>query len=288
LKEAAVECFLNKPGSFQSLVQHFQSCFMQRYNLIWRLFFVIGLIGIAVQQIYFKSFRPIIVPGWPSWILDSVFLVWVVSLALIIAAIAILAGFRKAALWLGFLFLVFVVLLHLPELFRSHTYSVGGWSSALKLLALSRSALIVARSLPNPGGRRRDEGFPDRLVPAGPFFFAIMMVVFGIDHFVYPGFVSSLVPSWIPGSLFWTYFCGIALFLAGLAIILQVRVRLVALLLGLMIFIWVFVLHIPRAIANPDSGGIGNEWTSVFEAFAFSGIAFMLAGQAERKRVYQS
>jgi hypothetical protein len=43
-----------------------------------------------------------------------------------------------------------------------------------------------------------------------------------------------------------------------------------------MIFLWVLMLHIPRAIADPYTN-VRNEWASVFEALAFSGIAFMLA-----------
>jgi hypothetical protein len=42
-----------------------------------------------------------------------------------------------------------------------------------------------------------------------------------------------------------------------------------------MIFLWVLMLHIPRAIADPYTN-VGNEWASVFEALAFSGMAFML------------
>jgi hypothetical protein len=52
--------------------------------------------------------------------------------------------------------------------------------------------------------------------------------------------------------------------------------RLASLLVGVMIFLWVLMLHIPRAIADPYTN-VGNEWASVFEALAFSGIAFMLA-----------
>lgn len=57
--------------------------------------------------------------------------------------------------------------------------------------------------------------------------------------------------------------------------ILRIQARLAALLLGVMIFLWLLMLHIPRAIADP-SGGKGNEWTSVFKALALSGIAFLL------------
>jgi uncharacterized membrane protein YphA (DoxX/SURF4 family) len=113
-------------------------------------------------------------------------------------------------------------------------------------------------------------------MPIGRYFLPITAIVFGIDHFVYPIIVSKLVPSWIPGSLFWTYFAGIALIAAGVGMILRVQARLASLLLGIMIFLWLILLHIPRAFAEPPSVK-GNEWTSVFEALAFSGIAFMLA-----------
>jgi hypothetical protein len=52
--------------------------------------------------------------------------------------------------------------------------------------------------------------------------------------------------------------------------------RLASLLVGVMIFLWVVMLHIPRAIADPYTN-VGNEWASVFEALAFSGMALMLA-----------
>ncbi|MEP6465698.1 MAG: hypothetical protein ABJB05_05310, partial [Parafilimonas sp.] len=77
----------------------------------------------------------------------------------------------------------------------------------------------------------------------------------------------------------WTYFAGTALALSGIAIIINIKRKLAANLLGLMIFIWFIVLHIPRAVADPYSGN-GNEITSVFEALSFSGIAFLIAGES--------
>jgi uncharacterized membrane protein YphA (DoxX/SURF4 family) len=84
------------------------------------------------------------------------------------------------------------------------------------------------------------------------------------------------VPSWIPWQYFWTYFAAVALIGGGMAIILDFRVRLFANLLAIMIFLWLILLHIPRAIADPHSLN-GNEITSVFEAFAYPGIALVLA-----------
>jgi uncharacterized membrane protein len=110
------------------------------------------------------------------------------------------------------------------------------------------------------------------------------MVVFGYMHFLYPDFVATLVPNWIPGHLFWTYFAAVALIASGLGILLNIQRRLAALLLGIMLFLWVIMLHIPRAVVALPADH-GNEWASVFEALAFSGMAFLLAGNRPEKDI---
>ncbi len=90
-----------------------------------------------------------------------------------------------------------------------------------------------------------------------------------------------MVPSWIPFHLFWIYFAGIALLGSGIAIILKIKSGLVAALLGIMIFIWFIILHIPDVI---DSSPIdlGDQVASAFLALAYSGIAFVFAGAARK------
>lgn len=88
--------------------------------------------------------------------------------------------------------------------------------------------------------------------------------------------VATLVPAWIPDHLFWTYFAGVTLICSGVAIILNIRMRQIAVLLGTMIFLWFIVLHLPRAFAE-GLGNRGNEVASSFDALAFTGIAFMIA-----------
>ena len=175
---------------------------------------------------------------------------------------------RLAAIILGTALIAFLVLRHIPDQLAAAPRSLGAWTNSFKILTLAGGAFVIAGSIPG--------SFPKWFVPLGRFALAITVLVFGIDHFVYTPFVAQLVPSWIPGHHFWTYFCGAALIAAGLGMIFRILPRLAAGMLGGMIFIWLLVLHIPRAMADPHSGH-GNEWTSVFEALAFSGIAFFLA-----------
>src|SRR4029077_5182470 len=93
--------------------------------------------------------------------------------------------------------------------------------------------------------------FSDKLVPFGAILFVIPIISFGILHLLYAKDVSTMVPSWIPFPLFWTYFAGIALIGSGIAIILKIRPWSIAALLGTMILIWFVILHIPRVIHAP-------------------------------------
>ena len=46
-----------------------------------------------------------------------------------------------------------------------------------------------------------------------------------------------------------------------------------------MIFLWVLMLHIPRAVSLPAHA---FETAGVFEALALSGVAFLTAGRGNR------
>src|SRR5438094_598227 len=81
----------------------------------------------------------------------------------------------------------------------------------------------------------------------------------------------------MPGSLFWAYFVGVAFFAAAAGILCKLMARPAATMLGVMFFLFVVLLHIPRIVGN---AGNGNEWTSGFVALAMCGGAWILANAA--------
>src|SRR5438046_10492877 len=111
----------------------------------------------------------------------------------------------------------------------------------------------------------------------GRIFVAVSLVVFGVQHFMYGGFVAGLVPAFMPGRLFWAYFVGVAFFAAAAGILYKLMARPAATMLGVMFFLFVVLLHIPRIVGN---AGNGNEWTSGFVALAMCGGAWILANAA--------
>jgi uncharacterized membrane protein YphA (DoxX/SURF4 family) len=103
--------------------------------------------------------------------------------------------------------------------------------------------------------------------------FGCFLVASGVQHFLFVDFVQSLVPGWIPAPVFCTYISAVALIVIGCCLVLKVKTELASLSAASMIFIWVFVIHIPRAIGINNQ----NEWTALFEATSFASMSFLLS-----------
>jgi uncharacterized membrane protein YphA (DoxX/SURF4 family) len=248
---------------------------MPELKSIARIFYGLGIAGIGSLQFVYAGFRPVILPIPPESTQNLNFLVYLTGVALLLAGLCIAVGIRtkSISLFLGLLFMLFFIFGHLPNRLRYNPGSLGAWTDALKILALGGGAFVISNLYPN---RKSDGfiGFIEKLSYYGKYFVGIMLIIFGIDHFVYTEFVQTLVPTWIPGSLFWTYFAAVALIGSGLAILINFKPRVISILLAAMLFLWLILLHIPRAIVAPITDN-GNEWTSVFECLAFCGVAIL-------------
>lgn len=108
----------------------------------------------------------------------------------------------------------------------------------------------------------------------GIYLFALPWLVIGIQHFIYAPFVQSLVPSFIPFKLLWVYATGLAMILAGIGLLLRLKIKLAALLLGIMLSIFILLVHLPVLINNSSL----IEWVRTAQDTALMGTAFMLTG----------
>jgi len=248
------------------------------------LFFAIGMAGIGVLQFIYNAPRPVIMPVVPAWLGPAGIWGWVTGIGFIAMAVAVVVNrwAKQAALLCAWFLLLCCLLIGVPNQLHFYPAHLGVWTNVLKELCLSGCALVAAANLQYNSAPTSFFRVLEKLIPAGLYFFGIMHLLFGVDHFFYPDFVSSLIAAWIPGHLFFTYLSGVALIAAGAGILLNIQRRLAAYLLAAILFIWVLVLHLPRAVANPG-GDESNEWTSVFEALAFSGVAFLIGTGARRK-----
>jgi uncharacterized membrane protein len=233
----------------------------------------LGIAGLGFQFFVNRAFVAVVLPTMPA----PPYWTAVTGAALVLAGLVVAAGWkaRGPALLLGAALLAAFVLGQVPSQLPNWKVA-GGWTTPLKTLTLAGGAWICAATLAGP---RAADPF---LRTCGRLCLGFTLLFFGFEHFLYPGFVAGLVPSWIPGHLFWTYFAGGALMAGGLGLLTGIAGRLAGGLSGLMIFIWLIVLHLPRAVADP-TGLHGNEVSSVFEALAFAGLGFILGRTLPKK-----
>ena len=119
----------------------------------------------------------------------------------------------------------------------------------------------------------------DKLITLGCIFIAVPLAVFAPEHFGGPMRVSDMVPSWMPAHVFWAYFVGCSLFAAATSLTLRKFVRLSSTLLGLMFFLFVCMMHIPNALADPKNR---FAWAVALRDLSFAGGAWALAGLHSR------
>jgi len=115
----------------------------------------------------------------------------------------------------------------------------------------------------------------DKLIVLGRVFVAAPLAAFGAEHLAGARLLMGIVPAWIPGRLFWTYFVGFALLAAALSLVLMRFVRWSALLLAAMFFLFVLLIHAPGVMVHPKDRIF---WTVMLRELAFGGGALAFAG----------
>ena len=119
----------------------------------------------------------------------------------------------------------------------------------------------------------------DKILALTSLCFAIPLAVFGAEHLSAAKFIMLAVPSYMPWRLFWAYFVGVALLSTSLSIAAKIQVRWSGLLFGIMMFLFVAMIHIPRVLASPRDR---IAWVIVFREMSFGGGGWILAANAMR------
>ncbi|HEY3989653.1 MAG TPA: hypothetical protein VGM02_10170 [Acidobacteriaceae bacterium] len=101
------------------------------------------------------------------------------------------------------------------------------------------------------------------------------MAIFAAEHFLAARDLMVIVPRWLPGPLFWTYFVGAALLAAAISFIAWRYVRWSASLLALLFLIIVVTIDLPNL---PKHLHERLFWTLTVRETAFAGGALVLAG----------
>lgn len=218
---------------------------------------------------------------FPSWLGGH-------SALAVLSAVVLLSGAMlinvprlasRGALALAVLTSLWLVSLQTPLVIQQPKNG-GLWVVFFEVCAIAAACSHLAASL-----LRQDEAFVGesgegwrRVAVLARVAFGLSFIAFGASHFIYTGYVESVIPAWIPAHRFFAYFTGVAHIAAGISLVSGIRVRLSTTLLAIMFACWVLVLHVPRVAA---ARGDTNEWTSLIVALAMCGGAWLFAAEEE-------
>ena len=126
----------------------------------------------------------------------------------------------------------------------------------------------------------------DKVLALANVSYAVPLAVFGATHLFDPQSLLVRVPSYMPWRTAWVYCVGCALIATAFSFAARVAVRWSGLLFGIMMFLFVAMLHLPGAIVIGDNRVL---WTIVARELSFGGGAWILAAMAadgwpERRR----
>jgi hypothetical protein len=222
------------------------------------------LAGLAELAIYnfakgdFAMTRPVALPDWLKEI--NPMMAYITGALLLISILAVISS-KFADKGLFSISAIIFLCATTRHLYNQWKDPVNGF----KTLWLIGGALLILSTL--HGYRKHQQKI---------LYFNVMVLFMffyhcAAGHFGYPEFVKELIPAFIPFRLFFTYFAAVCLLAAAIGLLLPRFQTLAALLSGIQITGWFFLLHIPRAIINR-----GDEWIGVGESLAVAGICFMI------------
>src|SRR5215472_12825671 len=118
----------------------------------------------------------------------------------------------------------------------------------LGMIGAGLAALVAGLVLVRP--RFQAASGADKVIVLGPVFEAVSLAIFAAEHFTAARDLMPLVPRWLPGPLFWTYFVGAALLAAAVSFIAWRHVGWSAPLLALLFLIIVATISLPNLPKN--------------------------------------
>jgi len=113
------------------------------------------------------------------------------------------------------------------------------------------------------------------------YILSIVMIIFGINHFLQPKSLLTYVPPFLPGGIIWVYVVGVAFILAALSFVFNKYVKLAAWLLAIMLFIFVLSVHLPNYMDAGEAEMKQQALVSILKDSALGAFALHIASNAK-------
>ncbi len=118
------------------------------------------------------------------------------------------------------------------------------------------------------------------------YLLAIVMISFGIFHFMNARDLVVYIPSSVPGGIMWVNFVGIAFILVGIAFITNRLVKTAAYLLAFLLLLFIIMIHIPNYMEAGDKAMRSMALINILKDTAIAGFALHIAAGAHHQKLH--
>lgn len=118
------------------------------------------------------------------------------------------------------------------------------------------------------------------------YMLSVVLIIFGIFHFMYPYDLLVYVPDFLPGGIRWAYVVGAAFVLVGISFISNQYVKFTSYLLAILLVIFILTIHVPNAL-NAGAPEM-RQWAliNVLKDTAIVGFALHIGAGAHHQHLH--
>ncbi|GAC1438199.1 MAG: hypothetical protein NVSMB63_01450 [Sediminibacterium sp.] len=117
------------------------------------------------------------------------------------------------------------------------------------------------------------------------YLLAVVMIIFGIYHFMNARDLVVYIPS-MPGGILWVYLVGAAFILVALSFITNKMVKIAGYLLALLLFIFIITIHLPNYLNAGDKEMKAFALINLLKDTAIASFALHIAAGAHHQKLH--
>lgn len=216
----------------------------------------------------------------PKWLPARLFIAYFVGAAHLAAALSLVARrcVRWSTMFLGIMFALFVLLLHLPNAISNPGIRIA-WIVAVRETTFSLGALSLF-SIEIRNGR---PGLSNGLAVMARCWAGMVIIYYGVDHLLHPNFSpgvpsGKLTPSWVPLPHVLVYLTGLLLIAFGLAMLVRKCASFGGQSAGVLMLLLTVGLYVPEFFLASGVAQQVQGINFVADTLLFAGTMLAIAG----------